>query len=127
MRNWFFILIFSTLLGNMSAHQVQLVTYHQKTNGILIRIVVSNTPDVNNIAGWVGQENWFYLTLNEASRIGKNVKFEPEIALFAPLEDPILYYKEIVKFSKLNLNKNGFIYFEINPIYIKEIKQSVNY
>ena len=66
MRNWFFIFIFSTLLGNMNAHQVQLVTYHEKTNGVLIRIVVSSTPEVNNIAGWVGQENWFYLTLNEA-------------------------------------------------------------
>ena len=51
MRNWIFILIFSTLLGNMNAHQVQLVTYHEKTNGILIRIVVSNAPDVNNITG----------------------------------------------------------------------------
>jgi len=61
--------------------------------------------------------------IDAKARIGKNVKFEPEIALFAPLEDPILYYKEIVKFSKLNLNKNGFIYFEINPMYIKEIKQ----
>jgi len=71
-------------------------------------IIVSNPP---------------YLTSNEASIIGKNVKYEPEIALFAPSEDPILYYKEIVKFSKLNLNKNGFIYFEINPLYIKEIKQ----
>ena len=66
MRNWFFIFIFSTLLGNMNAHQVQLVTYHEKTNGVLIRIVVSSAPAVNNIAGWVGQENWFYLTLNEA-------------------------------------------------------------
>ena len=66
MRNWFFIFIFSTLLGNMNAHQVQLVTYHEKTNGVLIRIVVSSAPEVNNIAGWVGQENWFYLTLNEA-------------------------------------------------------------
>ena len=66
MRNWIFILIFSTLLGNMNAHQVQLVTYHQKTNGVLIRVVVSNIPEVDNIAAWVGQENWFYLTLNEA-------------------------------------------------------------
>ena len=66
MRNWIFILIFSTLLGNMNAHQIQLVTYHKKTNGVLIRVVVSNAPEVNNIAGWVGQENWFYLTLNEA-------------------------------------------------------------
>ena len=66
MRNWLFILIFSTLLGNMNAHQVQLITHHEKTNGVLIRVVVSNVPEVNDIAGWVGQENWFYLTLNEA-------------------------------------------------------------
>jgi len=66
MRNWLFILIFSTLLGNMNAHQVQLITHHEKTNGVLIRVVVSNVPEVKDIAGWVGQENWFYLTLNEA-------------------------------------------------------------
>ena len=66
MRNWIFILIFSSLLGNMNAHQVQLVTHHKKTNGVLIRVVVSNVPEVDDIAGWVGQENWFYLTLNEA-------------------------------------------------------------
>ena len=66
MRNWLFILIFSTLMGNMNAHQVQLVTHHEKTNGVLIRVVVSNVPEVEDIAGWVGQENWFYLTLNES-------------------------------------------------------------
>ena len=65
MRNWLFILIFSTLLGNMNAHQVQLITHHEKTNGVLIRVVVSNVPEVKEIAGWVGQENWFYLTFNK--------------------------------------------------------------
>jgi len=82
MRNWIFVLIFSTLLGNMNAHQVQLVTYHEKTNGILIRIVVSNAPDVNNITGWVGQENWFYLTLNEAvfaENVLDNLKAKPPL------------------------------------------------
>ena len=66
----------------MNAHQVQLVTYHEKTNGVLIRIVVSNTPDVNNIAGWVGQENWFYLTLNEsvfAENVLENLKARPPL------------------------------------------------
>ena len=50
MRNWIFILIFSSLLGNMNAHQVQLVTHHEKTNGVLIRVVVSNVPEVDDIA-----------------------------------------------------------------------------
>ena len=71
-------------------------------------IIVSNPP---------------YLTLNETLTIGDNVKFEPKIALFAPSEDPLLYYKKIINFSKINLNKKGYIYFEINPLYIREINQ----
>ena len=65
-------MIFSTLLGEINAHKVQLVSYHQKTNGLLIRIVVNNVPKAGNITGWVGQENWFYLTINEAV-LGENV------------------------------------------------------
>ncbi len=71
-------------------------------------IIISNPP---------------YLTKNEVSTIGENVKFEPKIALFAPLDDPLLFYKKIINFSMINLNNGGVIYFEINPIYIKEIKQ----
>ena len=68
----------------MSAHQVQLVTYHEKTNGVLIRIVVSNIPDVDNIAGWVGQENWFYLTLNGSYLSPKALE---ELSFESPLLD----------------------------------------
>ena len=71
-------------------------------------IVVSNPP---------------YLTKNQTLTIGQNVKFEPQIALFAPSNNPLLYYKKIFDFSRVNLNKNGQIYLEINPVYIKEIKQ----
>ena len=71
-------------------------------------IVVSNPP---------------YLTKNETLTIGQNVKFEPQIALFAPSNNPLLYYKKIIDFSRVNLNKNGQIYLEINPVYIIEIKQ----
>ena len=71
-------------------------------------IVVSNPP---------------YLTRNEILTIDQNVKFEPQIALFAPSNNPLLYYKKIFDFSRVNLNKNGQIYLEINPVYIIEIKQ----
>ena len=71
-------------------------------------IVVSNPP---------------YLTKNEILTIDQNVKFEPQIALFAPSNNPLLFYKKIIDFSRVNLNKNGQIYLEINPVYIIEIKQ----
>ena len=71
-------------------------------------IVVSNPP---------------YLTRNEILTIDQNVKFEPQIALFAPSNNPLLFYEKIIDFSRVNLNKNGQIYLEIKPVYIIEIKQ----
>ena len=37
--------------------------------------------------------------------IGQNVKFEPQIALFAPSNNPLLFYKKIIDFSMINLIK----------------------
>ncbi len=52
------------LVSALSANEVQLVTTHKKSNGTLLRIVTSQIMDIDNIAGWFGQENWFYVTLN---------------------------------------------------------------
>ena len=100
MRKWIFILIFSTLFGNMNAHQIKLVTYHQKTNGVLIRVVVSNIPVVDNIAAWVGQENWFYLTLNGtylSPSAVEYIEFEPPLMdiEIKNTKKPIEYIKAI--------------------------------
>ena len=53
-------------------------------------IVVSNPP---------------YLTKNETLTIGQNVKFEPQIALFAPSNNPLLYYKKYLISQGLTLIK----------------------
>ena len=58
--------IFGLILFSISivwSSQVQLITSHQKSNGTLLRIVTSSVMDLDNIAGWVGQENWFYICL----------------------------------------------------------------
>ena len=52
--------IFGLILFSISlvwSSQVQLITSHQKSNGTLLRIVTSSVMDLDNIAGWVGQEN----------------------------------------------------------------------
>ena len=71
-------------------------------------IIVSNPP---------------YLSPNEANEIGENVKFEPEIALFAPINNPLHFYKRIIEFALINLNKKGQIYLELNPVFIKDFSQ----
>ena len=64
-----------------------------------------------------------YLSRDEANEIGENVKYEPEIALFAPRNKPLHFYEKIFEFASTNLNKNGEIYLEINPNFIKDFRQ----
>lgn len=46
---------------------------------------------------------------------------EPDIALFVPDEDPLLFYRTIANYATLALKDNGVIAFEINPIYAVEM------
>ena len=64
-----------------------------------------------------------YLSRDEANEIGENVKYEPEIALFTPRNKPLHFYEKIFEFASTNLNKNGEIYLEINPNFIKDFRQ----
>ena len=71
-------------------------------------IIISNPP---------------YISLDELNQIGKNVRYEPKIALFAPKDKPLHFYEKILEFASKNLSKNGVIYLEINPNFISEFNQ----
>ena len=45
------------------------------------------------------------------------LKHEPEVALFVPDDDPLLFYRAIARFGKKHLVKGGSLYFEINTAY----------
>ena len=78
--------LYSTILliciSFLWSNQVQLITTHKKSNGTLLRIVTSAVIDIGNIAGWSGQENWFYITLNGTYLSPSSVEyieFEPPL------------------------------------------------
>ena len=74
-------------------------------------VIVSNPP---------------YVTESEKPLMKNNVvKYEPKGALFISDYNPLLYYKTILNFSKVSLNKHGKIYFEINENYKDEIIELV--
>lgn len=49
-------------------------------------------------------------------------KHEPNIALFVPDHDPLIFYKKIIEFAKNNLKPNGKIFVEINQNLAEETK-----
>ncbi len=66
-------------------------------------VIVSNPP---------------YIRETEKLMMKKNVlEFEPELALFVPDENPLLFYERIAEFALIHLKKPGHLYFEINEAF----------
>ena len=55
---------------------------------------------------------------SQKKEMHKNVLFfEPKLALFVSDENPLIFYKKIIKISKKKLLKNGLLFFEINECF----------
>ena len=65
-------------------------------------IIVSNPP---------------YIKPQERDGMAKNViDYEPQLALFAPEDDPIIFYERISDYAWKSLNPGGMLFFELNPL-----------
>jgi release factor glutamine methyltransferase len=72
-------------------------------------IIVSNPP---------------YICEKEKGQMAKNVlDYEPQIALFVPDEDPLLFYRSIAIYAIDALRPDGALFFEINPMYAVQMQQ----
>jgi len=72
-------------------------------------VIVSNPP---------------YVLESEKEQIEDTVlEHEPHLALFVQDNDPLLFYRAIAEFGKKALNKDGRLYFEINPLEADALKE----
>jgi len=72
-------------------------------------IIVSNPP---------------YVCEHEKADMRQNVlDYEPATALFVPDNDPLRFYSAIARHARQALKDGGRLYFEINPLFVKEMKE----
>jgi release factor glutamine methyltransferase len=77
----------------------------------------------NEVSDLVIVSNPPYITEDERSSLAKNViDFEPLIGLFVNDEDPLKFYRAIVRFASHYANTRE-IYFEINPAYAENVSR----
>ena len=63
-----------------------------------------------------------YICDSEADQMEANVlDYEPALALFVPDDDPLKFYRAIAGLGQRLLNEGGWLYFEINPLYVNEL------
>jgi release factor glutamine methyltransferase len=80
--------------------------------GVGFSIIVSNPP---------------YICNKERKAMEQNVlDYEPHEALFVPDDDPLLFYRAIAEYGKKALKPDGWLYFEINPLYAAPLRELLN-
>lgn len=73
-----------------------------------VDLIVSNPP---------------YIPWKEKQEMHRNVtEFEPDLALFVPDEDPLLFYRKIAEYAVKQLNPDGYLFFELHEQFATETK-----
>ena len=74
-------------------------------------VIVSNPP---------------YICDRERADMSDNVlSYEPELALFVPDNDPLLFYRAIARYASKALKPGGRLLFETNTAYVHEVAQAM--
>ena len=119
---------------DISDDALRIATENAKRNNVHVsieKVDVLNTSLLNRERPATGLDiivsNPPYICNKERATMERNVlEHEPELALFVPDDDPLLFYRTIARFAAKALNPGGALYFEINPLYVSEMQQMLS-
>jgi release factor glutamine methyltransferase len=101
---------------NADTHQTEI---HFHLLNILDKNCWKQLPNFDIIVG-----NPPYIKQSETLSMQQNVlNYEPHLALFVDDEDVLKFYKAIAEFGLHHLNKNGQLFFEINEMMGKQVRE----
>ena len=106
---------------------LKIAKYNAKLNGVNIKFIKDDILQFNEKSILIEKQDIIisnppYVLIDQIKKMHKNVYMhEPRSAIFVNSEDPLIFYKKIIQFSKRNLNKNGLLFFEINEFFGEKI------
>lgn len=51
------------------------------------------------------------------------LRYEPQMALFVPDDDPLRFYRAIARYARHTLRPQGQLWFEINPLFAAPLER----
>lgn len=113
---------------DISEDALEVASDNTKKNGVEIEFIkhdilseINSSLISNNLSLIIS--NPPYVLKSEAAQMTQQVlQHEPHLALFVEDNDPIIFYKRIIDFCKEHLSAQGYLYFELNPLYATEVK-----
>ena len=92
---------------SLTSHHSPLTSHHSPLTSNQWDLIVSNPP---------------YIKPKERDGMEKNVlAYEPHVALFAPEDQPIIFYQRIGDYAWQSLNPGGMLFFELNPLTANDV------
>jgi len=119
---------FSVFALDKDVDILDLTAENAKLNGVQIKCIEQDMDQMNTLKLKIDVivSNPPYVMLSEQNQMKSNVlDYEPHQAIFISNKDPLLFYRLILEFAADNLKPKGFIYFEINPLLLKELKDLI--
>ena len=106
---------------DISDEALRIAQENAKCHSVNVTIEKHNILDANSIPGQrtydIIVSNPPYIKPSERDGMAQNVlDYEPAIALFAPQDNPIIFYQRISDFAWQNLTDGGNLFFELNPL-----------
>jgi len=106
---------------DISDEALRIAQENAKCHSANVTIEKHNILDANSIPGQrtydIIVSNPPYIKPSERDGMAQNVlDYEPAIALFAPEDNPIIFYQKIADFAWQNLTGRGKLFFELNPL-----------
>jgi release factor glutamine methyltransferase len=118
----------SILLSDVSKEALELARKSADLNQVNVEFQIQDILKEGSFEEF--QQNSFdvfvsnppYIPLKDKAHMKAHVlEHEPHLALFVENENPLIFYQRIAENARQKLNPNGWLFFEINPDYSKEI------
>ena len=110
---------------DVSSAALEMAQHNAQQNDVQLNCIEANVLEWTNteLSFDIIVSNPPYVRESEKEFMAPNVlEHEPHLALFVENESPLVFYKAIVELSKINLKKEGLLYFEINEYLGDETK-----
>lgn len=118
---------FDVIGYDVSQEALEVAKLNEKELGLGVRFELNNAlePEIENGIDII-ISNPPYIPWKEKAEMHQNVtNFEPDLALFVPNEEPLLFYRAIAEYAIKTLNNAGYLFFELHEDYALETQDMV--
>ena len=107
---------------------LKIAELNAKINSVNVNFILNDILNTEKMPNYdVIVSNPPYIQKSDILKMNKNVtEFEPHRAIFVDDNNPIVFYRKIASLAIKSLNDGGYIFFEINELYHKEVLDLLN-